>query len=125
MWLKVLFIAGSLASIVALPNLGFVYWQLYKLRKAIGGPRVVSEECLEFLQTQPRMAINLVPLNKLTFIPRPGDSVLLPGDGPQLGAGMYEITGVCHSFTEETEDVCQPSQARLVKVVAYIKRKGY
>src|SRR6266849_5929081 len=123
MWLSVVSIVGNIASILALPSLGLIYWELYKVRKAARIPRGVSEDAVEFLYSEGRVAINLVPIASLQFLPRKGDTVLLPSETGQPGAGLYEVTDICHCYGEETKNMDFPCQARLGKVVAYVKKK--
>jgi|tagenome__1003787_1003787.scaffolds.fasta_scaffold20016797_1 hypothetical protein len=52
----------------------------------------VSEDCLEFLNVDQDVAINLVPFENMRFIPRIGGRVLLPGTSE--GEKMYEVRGV-------------------------------
>jgi len=123
MFLKALSVVANVLTILGLPAILLLYARLVKAIREARTPRGVSEGCLEFLLPSPRMAINLVPLTGLALIPRPGDTVLLPGEGPEFGAGFYEVTHVCHSFTE-TERPAHPSEAQLIKVVAYVKKKS-
>jgi hypothetical protein len=71
MWLSVLSIVSDIASILAIPVLivGYVELRrLYKEIRALRTPRGVSEDAVEFLDG--RVAINLVPIAKLPFLPR-------------------------------------------------------
>jgi hypothetical protein len=122
-WLRALSVIGNIASILALPSLVLIYLELYKARKAAGIPRGVSEDAVEFLYTERRVAINLVPIAGLRFLPRRGDTVLLPSESGQPAAGLYEVTDVCHSYTEEAENPTLPCQARLTKVVVDVRKK--
>jgi hypothetical protein len=125
MWLHVLSIVADIASILAIPVLivGYVELRrLYKEVRALRTPRGVSEDAVEFLDG--RVAINLVPIGKLPFLPRKGDMVMLPSESGETGAGGYEVVDVCHCFSEETEKTDYPSPARLGKVVVYVKKKG-
>lgn len=122
MWFDILAVAGSIASIIAIPAITLTYWQVYKIRKAALVPKGVSEDCLEFLNEADRVGVNLVPLSKVTFLPRPGDTVLLPGT--LRDAGFYEVIKICHSYTEETEDADLPGYARPIKVIAYVEPKS-
>jgi len=82
----------------------------------------VSVGCLEF--SIGRTAINLVPLDKITVFPRPGDIVFLPGerDGVRnLGSGSYEVEKVSFTFLEAPE-IDQPCPAVPSKVIAQVKR---
>jgi hypothetical protein len=125
MWLPILSIVADIASILAIPVLivGYVELRgLYKEIRALRAPRGVSENAVEFLDG--RVAINLVPISTLRFLPRKGDTVMLPSESGQSGAGTYEVVDVCHCYSEEIETTDYPCQARLGKVVAYVKKRG-
>jgi hypothetical protein len=79
----------------------------------------VSTGCLEFFNLHQHCAINLVPLEQMTVLPRHGDHVYLPGDGP--GACAYEVEGITFLF-DKVPDVDQPCSAALSKVVASVQR---
>lgn len=111
---------GSLASILALPIVGATYYRLYQVRKAVRIPKIVSEDCLEFLHGG--TAINLVKLSNLQFLPRAGDVVLLPSEHGESGSGFYEVLDVCHSYDEDTNDTMTPCPARPMKIVARVKK---
>jgi hypothetical protein len=124
MWLRVLSIVGDIASILAIPGLVLVYlglWKLYGELRAQRRPKGVSEDAVEFVQG--RVAINLVPIAKLPFLPRKGDTVMLPSERGAPDAGAYEVTDVCHSYWIDDEET-GPCPARLKKVVASVEKKG-
>jgi hypothetical protein len=124
MMLSVLSIAGDISSILAIPGLLLVYVGLYKLYAEIREgrkPKGVSEDALEFVDG--RIAINLVQIASLRFLPRKGDMVMLPSERGEPGAGAYEVTDICHCYDEYEKDG-GPYPARLGKVVAYVKGKG-
>jgi hypothetical protein len=121
MSLKLLSAVGSVASILALPSLWFIYIKLYGEIKAARTAKGVSEDCLEFLDG--RVAINLVKLSNLQFLPRSGDVVLLPSERGQPGSGFYEVLDVCHSYTEDEKDLITPCPARPIKIVARVRKK--
>jgi len=58
----------------------------------------ISEDSLEFYDDAGRIAVNLVPFEKASFIPRVGEIVYLPGQGPKYGAGTYRVTKVEYLF---------------------------
>jgi hypothetical protein len=125
MWLRVLSIVANIASILAIPGLIVAYVELRKLYKeirALRKPRGVSDDAVEFLEG--RAAINLVPIARLPFLPRKGDTVMLPSEFGESGAGAYEVVDVCHCYDEDTEETGYQCPARLGKVVAYVKKKG-
>ena len=83
--------------------------------------RGVTEDCLEFHDVDEHLGINLVPLSGVPFIPRTGETVLLPGE-QGLGEGTYEVVSVLHFYAEETGSVEQPAQARLLKISIGVRK---
>lgn len=63
----------------------------------------ISEDCLEFYDDAGRIGVNLVPFEKAAFIPRAGEIVYLPGQGPGYGDGTYRVTGVAYIFSPDVE----------------------
>ena len=122
MALSVLSVIANFASILSLPSLVLIYLELYRARKVAAMPRGVSENAVEFLDYERRVAVNLVRISTLQFLPRKGDTVLLPSESGEAGAGFYEVTDICHSYTEESKNPSYPCEARLVKVVASVRR---
>jgi hypothetical protein len=123
MWLSVISIVANIASILAIPVLIVGYIELRKLYKeirAIRTPRGVSEDAVEFLEGG--VAINLVPIAKLPFLPRKGDTVNLPSERGAPDSGAYEVTDVCHIYWVDDEET-GPCPARLKKVVASVKKR--
>jgi len=53
-----------------------------------------------------------------------GDTVMLPSESGEMGAGDYEVLDVCHCYSEDVEESSYPCSARLGKVVATITKKG-
>jgi hypothetical protein len=87
-----------------------------------------SKNCLEFITTEGN-CINLVPLETLHSLPKPGDVVLLPGrgmDGLEVTGGVkyhpgaYRIERIEHIYTEAELKGKQPGEARLTKAVAMV-----
>jgi hypothetical protein len=121
---RVLSVLADIAGALGIPVLAYATCRLYKElqkeraeRKTL---RPVSAGCLEFFDSERRVGVNLVPLERVPLMPRPGDFVLLPGEGVQYGAGEYEVERVGFIF-EEAEDVDQPCPAALSKVTAYVR----
>lgn len=117
---------ADIFTFVGVPTLVITTCKLYREfqkeraeRRAI---KIVSENCLEFYDSQNRVAINLVPLEKITSLPRPGDHVFLPGEGIKYGAGEYEVESISFSFGK-ARDIDQPCPAVPSRVVAHVRRR--
>jgi hypothetical protein len=126
-WLNLI---ADIVTIIGVPVLVVTTRKLYREhqrdraeRRTIKG---VSEDCLEFYDRQENVAVNLIPLETIRVLPRPGDFVFLPGEareGVNLGAAEYEVEKVSFNFREAPE-VDQPCPAAPAKVVAYVRRIG-
>jgi hypothetical protein len=82
-----------------------------------------SANCLEFV-IEDGSCVNLVPLETLHSMPKPGDIVLLPGDGAG-GDGLfhtaaYKIEHIEHIYTHPENRSKRPREARLTKAVALV-----
>jgi len=114
------------AFIVGLPTLIGTYYQTWKSRQETREIRqglVYSENCLEFI-VEDGTTINLVPLENLHTLPRPGDVVLLPGTPDSLVAdpkhAAYRVRHIEFIYTRVENRYAQRGQARLAKAVAYL-----
>jgi hypothetical protein len=114
------------AFLVGLPTLVGTYYQAWKARQESRQARqgfVYSENCLEFI-LEDGTTINLVPLETLHTLPKPGDIVLLPGTGehnpeqPQHAA--YTVKRVEYIYTRVENKQASHGQARLAKAVAHV-----
>lgn len=115
---------GDIASLVAAPAALLALWQAYEAKKAareaLKIPRIAGDDSLEFVCRG--VTVNHVPFATLSFVPRRGDTVLLPSEGlgTETGAGSFEVERVECCYDEDTkQDVSCP--ARLAKIVAYVK----
>ena len=72
------------------------------------------------------VAINLVPLEVVKVLPRPGDVVFLPGEtreGVNLGGAEYEVEkSVLQFIAKSLTTLDQPCPAVPAKIVAYVRR---
>lgn len=116
------------AFIVGLPTLIGTYYQAWKARQESRMARqglVYSENCLEFIN-EDGSSVNLVPLETLHTMPKPGDVVLLPGTGrhnpeaPQHAA--YQVSRIEFIYTRVENRMAHHGQARLAKAVAHVDR---
>ena len=125
-WLDIVGHVADLVTILGVFVLAVGTWKLFKEvrleRAERKKERIVSEDCLEFYDLAQRVAVNLVPLKAVGFMPRPGDFVSLPGEGREYGAGEYEVEKILFSY-REAPDIDQPCPAVPTKVIAYVHRK--
>jgi hypothetical protein len=117
---------GILCSMVILPTVGATYYQAWKARREAKEAReglLHSKNCLEFV-TPDGNCINLVPLETLHSLPKPGDILLLPGDGigddARYTPGAYKVERIEHIYTPAELKKKQPREARLTKAVATV-----
>jgi hypothetical protein len=112
--------------IVGLPTMFAAYYQSWRARQEARFARegvVHSLHCLEFVM-EDGTCVNLVPLETLHSLPKPGDVVLLPGDGMGkdggINPGAYRIDRVEHIYTIPAWKTKRPREARLTKAVAQV-----
>lgn len=117
---------GILCSMVILPTVGATYWQSFKARQEAKQARegiLRSKDCLEFVVGD-GSCINKIPLETLHSLPKPGDVVLLPGDGvggeARFTPGAYRVERIEHIYTPAEVKKKQPREARLTKAVALV-----
>ena len=112
--------------IIGLPTAIATYYQAFKTRQEARQARegeLHSANCLEFVVAD-GSCVNLVPLETLHTLPKPGDIVLLPGDGvkgegPFLTAA-YRIERIEHIYTHAEVKTRRQREARLTKAVAVV-----
>jgi hypothetical protein len=116
------FVGNVIWLLVALAT----YYQASKSREEARAARdgtLHSQNCLEFIAGD-GSCINLVPLETLHTLPKPGDIVLLPGrgisgDGNFL-PGAYLVAGIEHIYAHVEYKGSRPQEARLTKAVAQV-----
>ncbi len=119
-------VIGRIADVIAIlgiPTLAVATLDLVRRERARRKIESVSHGCLEF--STHGIGINLVPLDRITVLPRPGDVVMLPGEtssGVNLGAGEYEVEQVTFLF-RESPDINQPCPAIPSKVMARVRKR--
>jgi hypothetical protein len=121
---------ASIASIsgfaIALPMTIATYYQAFKTRQEANRERegrLHSKDCLEFVSLEGD-CINLVPLETLHSLPKPGDVILLPADGvgtmKKYLPGAYMVESIEHIYTRVEIKGSRPREARLTKAVAKV-----
>ena len=112
--------------IIGLPTMVGAYYQSWRARKEARLARegaFYTADCLEFM-VDDGTCINLVPLETLHSLPKPGDIVLLPGDGTfeeeDLAPGAYRIDRIEHVYTRPDKKSKRQREARLTKAVAQV-----
>ena len=120
------FIATLLWFLIGLPTAFAAYYQSRKARqeaKAARDAAVHSMDCLEFVSGDGQ-CVNLVPLDSLHSLPKPGDVVLLPGHGVdkqgKFGPGAYLVERIEHIYSRVESKDSRPHEARLTKAVAQV-----
>lgn len=119
------YLANILAFLVALPITAATWYQALRARQELRRSREViidSANCLEFL-TADGACVNLVPLETLRTLPRPGDIVFLPGDGVHtdtLHTGAWRVDRVEHIYTRVHHKKARAQEARLTQAIAHV-----
>ncbi len=115
------------AFCLGLPTAIATYYQAWKARQEASQARaglIYSKNCLEFVLAD-GTSVNVVPLETLHTLPKPGDIVLLPGagigdaDGMEMGA--FRVERIEHIYAHMEGRKQDPKQARLVKAVAHVE----
>lgn len=112
--------------VIGLPTAIATYYQAFKTRQEAQQARagtLHSMDCLEFVSGD-GTCINLVPLDTLHSLPKPGDVVLLPGHGMDADGeflpGAYLVEGIEHIYSQMAYKGGRPREARLTKTVAKV-----
>lgn len=79
-WPDPISLVADLIAIFGIPTLAYSTKQLYNDLKKARETKIVSFECVEFHDVDANVAVNLVPFENMTTLPRVGDEVYLPGD---------------------------------------------
>ena len=120
------FIATVLWFLVGLPASIGAYYQSWKTRQEAKAAReglLHSMDCLEFVAAD-GTCVNLVPLETLHTLPKPGDVVMLPGHGVgqqgEFAPGAYLVEKIEHIYSPVEDKKARPHEARLTKAVAQV-----
>jgi hypothetical protein len=105
------------------------YYEVFRSRQEARQARqgmVISENCLEFV-LEDGATVNVVSLETLHSLPKPGDIVLLPGTHETdevLPHGAYRVNRIEHLYAPVKTKRAHAGQARLAKTVAHVDRLG-
>jgi len=120
------FLATLAWFLLGLPTMVAAFYQAWKGRqeaKEVREGTLHSMDCLEFVSPDGG-CVNLVPLETLHTLPKPGDVVLLPGhgvsDAGEFVPGAYLVERIEHIYTPVQSKKSRPYQARLTKAVAHV-----
>jgi hypothetical protein len=122
---KLSFCANIAGFALGLPTLLATYYESFKARREASQARkeaLHSLDCLEFVSANGE-CINLVPLERLHSLPKPGDVVFLPGEGVRAQenpTGAYVVKSIEHIYARWEEKGSRPQEARLTKTVAQL-----
>ena len=127
-WLSLIAQYSSVVGfMIGLPFMAGAYFESWKIRQEARRERegrVHSLNCLEFIAGD-GTCINLVPLETLHSLPKPGDVVLLPGHGfggkDEFVPGAYLVETIEHIYTQWSHKGSRQQEARLTKAVAQVK----
>jgi len=100
---------------LGLPTAAATYYQAWKARQEAAEVRAGLED---------GCTVNLVPLDTLHTLPRPGEIVLLPGSGGSgdgMTMGAYRVGRVEHIYARFEGKKMDAKQARLIKTVAHVE----
>jgi ABC-type transport system involved in cytochrome c biogenesis permease subunit len=121
------FLATIVWCLIGMPAMVAGFYQTWKARQEAKAARegtLVSRNCLEFVSGD-GICINLVPLETLHSLPKPGDVILLPGHGvggnEEFIPGAYLVETIEHIYTRSSHKGSRPQEARLTKAVAKVK----
>ena len=116
-----------IAFVLGVPTVLATYYQAWKTRREATQAReglIYSKNCLEFIEDDGN-SVNLVPLESLHTLPKPGDIVLLPGSEPGYHGGphmsAYRVSRIEHIYARLDDKHADPKHARLIKAVAHVQ----
>ena len=89
--------------------------------KTNGGQHAWKDASVEFFCEEEENSVALVSVEGLKFLPRVGDTVMLPRPDDSSKRDLYEVVAVNHNFCAEMAGEL-PSEARLLSVNVSVKR---
>ena len=117
-------VASLVGFTIGVPTTIGTYYQVLKTRRESKEARqglIYSANCLEFVEDDGTF-VNVVPLETLHSLPKPGDVVLLPGSGKAKAGdyGAYQVSRIEHIYSRVERKQAMEGQARLAKAVAHV-----
>ncbi|HEX4321518.1 MAG TPA: hypothetical protein VHZ52_11480 [Acidobacteriaceae bacterium] len=118
-------ITSFIGFVIGLPTVIATYYQSLKARREAMEARngIHSKNCLEFV-AKDGSCINLVPLETLHSLPKPGDIVLLPREWMESDSRFlpdaYRVEHIEHIYSPANVKQPRPREARLTKAVAMV-----
>ena len=89
--------------------------------KTNGGQHLVfNDATVEFFCEEEGQGVNLVSVTGLKFLPRVGETVVLPGPERDSKSKLYEVVAINHNFCTEMAGEL-PSEARLLSINITVK----
>jgi hypothetical protein len=115
-----------ISFVLGMPTAVGAYYQAWKTRQEARQARdgfIFSANCLEYV-TNNGTSINLIPLESLHTLPKPGDIVFLPSSGfdgkSEVAPGAFRVDRIEHIYARVEGQGAHAKQARLVKAVAHV-----
>ena len=116
---------------LGMPTAVGAYYQAWKTRQEARLARngfIFSANCLEYV-TRNGDSVNLIPLESLHTLPKPGDVVFLPSSGftntAEVPPGAFRVNRIEHIYARVEGEGAHAKQARLVKAVAHVDEVDY
>lgn len=81
----------------------------------------VSEDCLVFYDRKRKLAVNVIPLDKFSFLPSVGEHLYLPGMEGK-GTGRYRIDAIEHFYREEPGPLVDRGDVALLNITADVTK---
>ena len=83
----------------------------------------MNSPIVRFVDADLEIVLNSYPISETRFIPRTGETVLLPGEKGS-GAGSYDVVSVQYEFLAEAAVVGSPSPAALARVTVLVRARS-
>jgi hypothetical protein len=91
--------------------------------KTNGGQHfALNDATVEFYCEDEERGVNLVSVTGLKFLPRIGETVILPGREEDSKREAYEVVAINHNFCTEMAGELGPSEALLLSVNVTVKK---